>query len=93
MRAQRRGRDAGDLGRALGRPRLRQALDLLDAGHEARDARAVDAAGREQLVEEREEEEDVRAGADEDVLAGDLRGLGAARVDDEDVAAARARSP
>ena len=64
------------------------ALDLVEPRHEARDPLAVDAAGREQLVEEGEIEEDVGAGTDEDVLARDLRGLGAARVDDEDVAAA-----
>ena len=39
MRAQRRGRNAGHVGRALGRPRLGQARRLSTAGHEARDAR------------------------------------------------------
>ncbi len=88
-RAQRR---SGDTGHRLGpfrRPGLHEPLDVVEPAHEARDALALHTAGRDQFVQEREEEEHVRVRTDEDVFASDLGGLGAARVDDEDFATAR----
>ncbi len=49
----------------------------------------VDATAGDQLVEEAQVEEDVRAGSDRDVFPGDLRRLRPPRVDDPDLAAPR----
>jgi hypothetical protein len=87
--AQLRGRDLRHRFGALGRPRGDELLDFVRAAHVLRCARAIDAALREEFVQERKEEEHVAAGADRQPLAGDFRGLGAPWIDHDDAPAAR----
>ena len=63
----------------------------LPAARVARDARRVDARrAATSTAHHREQERRVAAGADRDVLVGLARRLGAARVDDDELAAALA---
>jgi hypothetical protein len=85
---------AGDMGVDAGgrRDRLRRVvpadlLDLLDAVGEVGQAAQLHQTLGEEHIADREQEVGVCPGLDEDVFRGDLRGLGAARVDDHHLAA------
>lgn len=88
-----RGRNAGDRTHGLRRERLRQLaqpLQSVDAPGEVPELHAI--AG-EQQVHQREQQEGVGAGPDEEVPVGELRRLGAPRVDHDELAAAPAQRP
>ena len=76
----------------LGREVARQLADLVEPG-EVLAAGRVDEPLVEDHVDEREQQQRVGAGADEEVLVGLLGGAGAPRVDDDDLAAAGADRP
>ena len=65
------------------RDRVTHPVDAVDVGRRAGEV------AREQLAHDREEDRRVRAGTDEVVLVGDLRGLGPARVEHDESPTAR----
>ena len=81
--------DAGDGRDRLGRERLRQLLDRRDPLRQLGEPAGRDQVLREEDVDEREEQMRVGAGTDRMVLVGDLRRAAAARVDDDELPAAR----
>ena len=74
----------------LRREVARQSLDVVEADDVLREPSRPDESLREQDVDEGEQQERVGAGADEVMLVGLVRGARAARIDDDDAAAARA---
>ena len=89
-RAMRLGGDAGVRARrARASKRASAALDRVPAVAIARDRARVDApVAHDQRLRHREQQRGVAAGADRDVLVGLARGLGAARIDHHQLAAA-----
>ena len=81
--------DARDRRRARDRPVRGKRLDRGDPVGVALEVTEPRAALREQHVQHPEQQVGIAAGGDRDVLGGVRRGLGAARVDDHDGAAAR----
>ena len=75
----------------LGRERRGELLDAVDPVDQLREPAGAREALLEEHVDQREQQERVGAGPDRDVLVGDLGGAAAARVDDDEPAAARAQ--
>ena len=85
------GRDAGDPGRALGRPFLQAFGQLLEADRVGSHIVLVVEVGVDDLVHHAQREGAVGPGADGQPLVGGPGGAGAGRVDDDDACALFAR--
>src|SRR5581483_6572485 len=88
--ADRRGVDAAGRGDRFRRERAHRALEVFESAHVLGEGAEVDESVGEEGVSDRGEEEPVATGADEEVLVRLLRGARPARVDHDDLAAARA---
>jgi hypothetical protein len=84
----RRGGDAAEVGDRLGRELARDRAHGVEVVHAAVGAAQAHEILVEERVHEREQERRVAAGPDEVVLARELGGLGPARIDDDQLAAA-----